>query len=201
VPTETASAFPTADTELLDQQRALLREGVIGFRGPEPMRVDERVRVTVRVADDEMAASVSNVPGTGAVTVEPAPVGPHVRASLTSQDFEITQVGDDNGRRVLLTDGYAEWSWDVRPLRSGRLQLDVTLYVLMPGDDPPVEVRTYQRAIEVDVNAWYSVVSWLKEWGPVTGLSVPVVVGGVWAYARHTRDKPREKAPTRRRRR
>lgn len=197
---------PTETTEptdgLLDQQRALLRTGVIGFRGPEPMRVDERQRVTVRVADDAVAASVSDLPGSGSVTVEPTVVGSYLRAALTSQDFEISRVGDDDGRRVLLTDGYAEWAWDVRPLRSGRLQLDVTLYVLVAGDSSPLEVRTYERAIRVEVNTWYSVQNWLKEWGPVTGLTVPVVAGAAWALVRHLRKKratpPRR--PARRRR-
>lgn len=164
-----------------------VREGVIGFRGPGPMRVDERRRVTVRVADNVSAVRVSDLSGTGSVTVEPATVGSYLRAALTSPDFDITRVGDDDGRRSLLTDDYAEWAWDVRPLRSGQLRLDVTLYVLQDSETPPLKVRTYERAIQVEVNTWYSVTSWLKVWGPLTGLTVPVIIGGVWVFIQHTR--------------
>lgn len=151
------------------------------------MRVDERRRVTVRVADKSLAASVTNLPGTGSVTVEPTIVGSYLRATLTSPDFDIVRVGDDDGRRVLLTDRYAEWAWDVRPLRGGERQLDLTLYVLEDTADTPLEVRTYRRAIQVEVNTLYSVTSWLKEWGPLTGLTVPVIIGGIWAFVRHVR--------------
>jgi hypothetical protein len=57
--------------DMLEQQKRLLRHSVIGFRGPAPMRVDDRRRVTVRVADKALEVSVSNVPRTGTVTVRP----------------------------------------------------------------------------------------------------------------------------------
>jgi hypothetical protein len=147
------------------------------------MRVNDLQRVTVRVADESSTASTTpDLPGTGPVTTEPVPVGSDVKATLTGPDFKIARVGDDDGRRVLVTGGYVDWAWDVRPQRSGPLQLEITLYVLLEDGTTPIEVRTYDRSVQVDVNAWFGFKSWLKEWGAITGISVPVIVGGIWAF-------------------
>ena len=182
----------------LDRQRRMLRDGTIAYRAPEPMRVGEAQRVTVRVTDGTGPPDVAGLPGTGSPTVDPATVGPDVRAVLTGPDFDIEPVGDDNGRRSLATGGHVEWAWDVRPERSGRLRLDVTLYVLVSDGSTSIEVRTYDRSVDVDVDAWREVRGWLKEWLPYTGLTVPVVVGGIWALL--ARRRTAKKKPPRRRR-
>jgi hypothetical protein len=177
--------------EELDRQRRMLRAGTIAYRAPEPMRVGEAQRVTVRVTDGSEPPDTSGLPGTGSLTVDPAPVGPDVRAALTGPDFDIERVGDDDGRRFLPTGGHVEWAWDVRPQRSGRLQLDVTLYVLLSDGSAPIEVRTYDRSVDVDVDTWREVRGWLKEWLPYTGLTVPVLAGGIWALVRRRRTAKR----------
>jgi hypothetical protein len=181
----------------LDRQRRMLRDGTIAYRAPEPMRVGEAQRVTVRVTDGSGPPDVSGLPGTGRPTVDPATVGPDVKAVLTGPDFDIERVGDDDGRRALATGGHVEWAWDVRPERSGRLHLDVTLYVLVSDGSTSIEVRTYDRSVDVDVDAWREVRGWLKEWLPYTGLTVPVAVGGIWALVARRRTA-KEKPPRRR---
>ena len=178
-PTSREPTDPRQD--LLDRQRLLLRNGTIAYRAPEPMRVGEAQRVTVRVADGTAPPSASDLPGTGRPTVEPALVGPDVKAALTGPDFDIDRVGDDDGRRALVTGGHVEWAWDVRPRRGGHLRLEVTLYVLLSDGSSPIEVRTYERSVEVEVDTWREVGNRLKEWLPYTGLTVPVLVGGIWA--------------------
>jgi hypothetical protein len=192
-PSTGVTAPPTSDAprdprqEELDRQRRMLRAGTIAYRAPDPMRVGESQRVTVRVTDGATPPSASDLPGTGRPTVDPALVGPDVKAALTGPDFDIDRVGDDDGRRVLVTGGHAEWAWDVRPRRGGHLRLEVTLYVLLSDGSSPIEVRTYDRSVEVDVDAWREVGGWLREWLPYTGLTVPVVVAGIWALVRRRR--------------
>lgn len=190
---------PDPRQEELDRQRRKLRAGTIAYRAPEPMRVGESQRVAVRVTDGSAPPDTSALPGTGPPTVDPALVGPDVKAVLTGTDFDIEPVGD-NDRRVLVTGGHAEWAWDVRPRRSGHLRLEVTLYVLLSDGSTPIEVRTYDRSVEVPVDTWREVRSWLKEWLPYTGLTLPVLVGGVWALLRRrttTRKAPPRRPPRR----
>jgi hypothetical protein len=52
--------------------------------------------------------------------------------------------------------------------------------------------------VAVDVDAWREVRGWLKEWLPYTGLTVPVVIGGIWALI--ARRRAAKKRPPRRRR-
>lgn len=190
-PPRTSPVPDDSRQEQLDRQRRMLREGTIAYRAPEPMRVGDAQRVTVRVTDGGEPPDASGLPGTGSLTVDPAPVGPDVRAALTGPDFDIERVGDDDGRRFLPTGGHVEWAWDVRPRRSGRLQLDVTLYVLLSDGSAPIEVRTYDRSVEVSVDTWREVGGWLQKWLPYTGLTVPVVVAGIWALVRRRRTAKR----------
>ena len=197
-PTTTGSDDPSSNyeprdrrQELLNEQRRLLRKGTIAYRAPEPMRVGEAQRVTVRVTDGTASPSPSELPGTGRPTIDPAMVGPDVKAALTGPDFDIERVGEDDGRRALVTDGHVEWAWDVRPQRSGHLRLEITLYVLLNDGSTPIEVRTYDRSVEVEVDTWREVTGWLKEWLPYTGLTIPVLAGGTLALIARRRAKAR----------
>lgn len=198
--TESPSAplDPSTRQQKLDQLKKQLRDGTIAYRAPEPMRVNDFQRVTVRVRDESSESTTApELPGTGPMTSDPVKVGPDVKAELTGRDFEIGPVGDDDGRRVLVTGGYVDWAWDVRPLRSGRLQLSVTLSVLLEdASAPPLEVRTYDRVVNVDVDPWFSFKRFLKEWGALTGIGVPAVVIGIWTLYKHWRQRGEPSATT-----
>jgi hypothetical protein len=180
VPTPTTTAFR-------------LRDGQVVYRAPSPMRVNEAQRVTVRVAGRDAPPDLtSGLPGTGSVSAAPAKVGSALSADLSGPDFQITRVGGDDGQRELPDGGFAEWAWDVRPQKSGNLRLDFVLYVAKDTGGVPIHYRTYAHEVEVEVNFSYSFGKFVKDYGALTGLSVPVIAGAAWTFIRWLR-KRREK--------
>lgn len=110
-------------------------------------------------------------------------------ADLSSPDFEISRVGSDDGRRSLATAGTAEWAWDVRPTRSGQRKLDLVLYVRTLDDSPPLYYKTFDQPVYVDVNFGHGFARWVKEYGPLTGLTIPVLAAAGWTLWRRARQR------------
>lgn len=187
-PSRTDAATPTTTT-------FRLRDGQVVYRAPSPMRVNEVQRVTVRVAGRAAPPDLtSGLPGTGSVTVAPAKVGTALTADLSGPDFHITRVGGDDGQRELPDHDYAEWAWDVRPQKSGKLRLDFVLYVAKDLGGVPIHYRTYAHEVEVNVNFPYSFGKFVKDYGAITGLSVPVIVGALGTFFVWLRKKRRKRS-------
>jgi hypothetical protein len=70
----------------------------------------------------------------------------------------------------------------VRPQKSGTLRLDFVLYVAKDTGGVPVHYRTYAHEVEVEVNFSFSFGKFVKDYGALTGLTVPVVAGAVWTF-------------------
>lgn len=173
---------------LAERQETLLRKGEVVYRAPNPMRVNDSQRVTVRVA--ERAASsgaTADLPGTGRINIASTMIGTVMVADLSSPHFQITRVGSDDGKRTLLTDSFAEWAWDVRPTRSGSLKLDLVIQVVDLKEGVTNYYKTFDQPVEVDVNLAYGITNWLKTYWPMTGLTIPVVAAGGWALWRNRR--------------
>ncbi|MEV6236282.1 hypothetical protein [Lentzea sp. NPDC051838] len=188
-PTQPPAATTTSTS------RFVLQDGQVVYRAPSPMQVNEVQRVTVRVAGSDAPPELtSGLPGTGSITVDPAKVGTDLAADLSGPEFQITRVGSgDDGKRELQEGGFAEWAWDVRPAKSGKLKLDFVLYVAKETGGAPVYYRTYAHEVEVEVNFSYSFGKFVKDYGALTGLSVPVVVGALWTFFRWLRKKRKSK--------
>ncbi|MFD0202852.1 MULTISPECIES: hypothetical protein [Saccharothrix] len=173
----------------------MVRDGHVAYRAPAPMRVNDLQRVTVRVSGDVIPPGfTSGLPGTGGVTTGSAKVGDRLTASLTGPDFDIALVGD-KVERSLLEGDYVEWAWNVRPKRSGKLLLDFSLYVVVPGEDAPIYHRTYDHSVEVEVNFVHSVGVWVKDYGALTGLSIPVLAAAAWRFASFLRKRRKDATP------
>lgn len=187
------TALPTTTTSTF-----ALQDGQVVYRAPSPMRVNDFQRVTVRVAaKDGPPELTSGLPGTGQITIDPAKIGASLSADLSGPDFQITRVGGDDGKRELPEGGFSEWAWDVRPQKSGKLKLDFVLYVAKETGGVPVYYRTYAHEVEVEVNFPYSFGKFVKDYGALTGLTVPVVAGALWTFFRWWRKKrkPAEEEP------
>jgi hypothetical protein len=184
-----------ADKDLLDRQRQLVMNGQVAYRAPTPMRVNDVQRVTVRIAGQVAPPEfTSSLPGSGKVTVEQVRVGSNLTADLSSADFQITRVGGDDGRRTLAADSFAEWAWDVRPLRSGTRHLDLVVYVRLTDGSAPIYYKTFDHSVEVEVDILFSFSRWLKDYGALTGLTIPVLAAAAWKLVRHLRLAKSEKA-------
>ena len=167
--TPTARTTPPPGATATTTSRFRLEDGQVVYRAPSPMRVNEVQRVTVRVAGPGAPLELtSDLPGTGAITVDPAKVGSDLAADLSGPEFQITRVGGgDAGKRELQEGGFAEWAWDVRPSKSGHLKLDFVLYVAKDGG-APVYYRTYTHEVDVEVSFSYSFGKFVKDYGALT---------------------------------
>ncbi|WP_143467172.1 DUF3422 domain-containing protein [Lentzea kentuckyensis] len=187
---------PTTRSATPSTTRFQLADGQVVYRAPSPMRVNEAQRVTVRVAGRDVPPDLtSGLPGTGRVSVAPAKVGSALTAHLSGPEFQITSVGGDDGQRELPDGGFAEWAWDVRPQKSGSLRLDFVLYVAKDTGGVPIHYRTYAHEVEVEVNFSYSFGKFMKDYGALTGLSVPVIAGAAWTFIRWLRKKREKPEP------
>ena len=180
---------PQSPTDLSDRQKfvdrqlSYLRAGQLAYRPPSPMKEGNSHRVVVRVSGPAPPPDFEpGLPGAGPIRNRDVNVGSDLMANLSGdkEDFQISRVGDDDGKRTLATGTFAEWQWDVLPLRSGKKTLSLVLYVLLQDENRPLEVKTYDETIEVEVSPMYTVVQWVKAYGPYTGLTVPVIIGFVW---------------------
>jgi hypothetical protein len=179
--------------DVIDQQRALLREGRIERHIPREMQQGAVHTVRVRVGEGD-APKLEGPPAE--IDVDQVLVGSDLVAELSGPDFEISRVGGDDGRRLLTSDGYTEWLWHVRPTTSGDLSLQVVLFVrLRDGSEPPLEVRTFSEEVTVSVTPWQLMGSFFENYGAATGLTIPVIVGALIAIVRFTR--ARRTAPSR----
>ncbi|MFE9748129.1 hypothetical protein ACFYOT_24760 [Saccharothrix saharensis] len=197
MPTPATPPRPPADTVPFRTGTTLpvVRDGHVAYRAPAPMRVNDLQRVTVRVSGEIIPSGfTSGLPGTGSVTTGPAKVGDRLTAGLTGPDFEIALVGD-KVERILLEGDHVEWAWNVRPKRSGKLLLDFSLYVVVPGEDAPIYHRTYDHSVEVEVNFIHSLGAWVKDYGALTGLSVPVLAAAAWKLVTSLRKRGKDATP------
>ena len=197
----------TERQEFLDRQLSFLRAGHLVYRPPSPIRVSDWRRVVVRVSGPSAPPDfVAGLPGSGPVRDRHVSVGSDLIADLTGPDFKIVRVGNDDGRRTLETGTFAEWQWDVQPLYSGQRMSSLVLYVRLQDGGPPLDIKTFVEKVEVQVNPVYIALQWAKDYGPATGLTVPVIVAAVWAVIRRGRQsvapatasiKPAGSAPSR----
>jgi len=152
------------------------------------MRVNDWKRVVVRVSDPSAPPDFeTGLPGSGSVRTRHVDVGSDLIAELTGSDFSIIRVGSEDGKRTLATGTFAEWQWYVQPLRSGRRELSLVLYVRLTDGGPPVDVKTFVEEVEVQVNPIYIASQWVKSYWAVTGLTVPVIGTAVWTVVAHRR--------------
>jgi hypothetical protein len=104
------------------------------------MQQGEFTEVVVRVADQLGSEAVREGLSPTDIVVEPALVGSDLVADLHGSDFTVERVGNDDGRRVLGSRNYAEWRWNVRPMKSGMLKLQIVLYVRVQDGGSPIDV-------------------------------------------------------------
>ena len=91
--------------------------------------------------------------------------------------------------------GFTEWSWDVRPLKSGRqeLHLTVTVRILISGhDEQKIDWLVMDKQISVEVNPSYTFKSFIEcywQWIVATIISAIAVIPIIIKMVGRTRKK------------
>jgi hypothetical protein len=147
------------------------------FNPPAEMQVDQPEVIVVRLTRDPANTELTtNVPGSGDPVVEQVPyVGMTMRVTLEGDAFAINALSDEE--QIVPDEGYAQWSWQVTPIRGGTQQLFLTAAVSIELAKDDVKSRTLpviQRDVNVQVNPLSTASRFLQDnWQLL--ISLPVV--------------------------
>ena len=67
--------------------------------------------------------------------------------------------------------------------------------MVVPGDDAPIYHRTYDHSVEVEVNFVHSLGAWIRDYGALTGLSIPVLAAAAWKLLTALRKRGKNTPP------
>jgi hypothetical protein len=179
----------------LDRYEALakreLQQGSIAYNPPEQMRLDERTRIEARVTRHPDNTFRTNLQGKGAPKVEQLPVGTKMRGELLSDDFTVTPLRPEV--QQLGAKGFRSWVWEIKPSRTGELNLTLVLSVVYDGDI--LDFKSFDRSIKVSVTPARATSSWLsRNWDKVlgaSGVTAVTAVSGLVALRRRRRRTPK----------
>jgi len=178
----TVNVAPTPPLALsTDEQRmrkrdayvAGLKQAAYTFNPPSPVKVEQRIVVSLWVDPSKEAAQLAeemrkSLPEAGRIEQGTTTFSPRMRATLTGADFEITPVEgkDFDGVKDLSMTARTEWGWTVVPKLPGKKELILLLSVVLPPElGKPSELPAMQRPIEVEVTTWWVIDHyWSKYW-------------------------------------
>ena len=178
-----------------------LKQGNLKWDVPPVMVLDQRKLITVRIFGYEHAASgedaLPNSTGGSALKVSSQMTAELVSAS--GDDLTVVPL-DANSQKYVPATGYADWSWNVTPVHSGRNKmLRLTVNVVMDsGHNRPFV--TYSNPFAVEVVSTTSAknyaeehfMSILKYWGP-GGAGFLAVAGLIQWWRKRSQNKAQTK--------
>jgi hypothetical protein len=163
-------------TKLLDNSF-----GIIAYNVPQSFKVNKYSTIKLRISKDKKIESVvvgdRNIPivGTGSndnVILETIKIDEYITAKLYTDDgfFEVDLISSSNQR--ISDDGYTEWIWRVRPLKSG------THYIKMLISISEKDIVVYEKNIEVESDFSWSFYNWFVKWWQVimTTIVTPILI-------------------------
>jgi len=197
VPATPSPPTPAPSVDLLEPEmmRMLdqLREGSLAYTPKIEMRQGDTTAVIARISLGQPDLNLGR--GLPSPAIQGLKVSRTMVATLTAVEkdaFEIRAVSDEE---QIIAPPYAEWKWDVVPLRHGDhgLHLSVRAVVRADGAEKRRDYPSQDVTIHVRVNPGYLVSSFLgSNWQWLLGS--PIVLGaGAWLAAR-LREKKRRQA-------
>jgi hypothetical protein len=199
-PPETTS--PTVDAppttsglSMVDQLEAIadreLSHGTIAYNPPERMGRGKTAQVEVRVTREisPKGQFTSGFAGDAPIRIESLPVGVTMKAVLTSNDMEVTPIGEPV--KDLGSEEPVRWLWEIKPTRSGTAVLYLAVAVL--HNERALAEKYWTRRIEIEVDAAESAGSWLaRNWEKLVA-ALPVVAGAIGAVVAFVRARWRRR--------
>jgi hypothetical protein len=181
-----------AAARLAQARRDALRDGLIAYRPPSPMRQGSVQRVVVRASGIEQRGRLlAGFPdASGTVVTTPLVVGLTLSADLAGEGFVVTPIGSGDPARPSLAGDVAEWQWDIQPVESGPKTLTLVVRSFYGDVTTPVAVRYVDAPVLVSWDPWFSTTRLLSSpsWA-ATGLTAPVLLGAAVAARRRRRKR------------
>ncbi|MEM1296914.1 MAG: hypothetical protein AAGH89_16230 [Verrucomicrobiota bacterium] len=136
----------------------------IAFQTPDKMRIgkaqDVELILSLKKTIEELKSELGKEFPTDGAAIQAAPV---MEASLTGAGFEISPAGAQ--RQVLRQASNTNWIWSVIPRESGQqtLRLRLSAMISIQGMAAPLEVKSFEREIPVEVSLVQVASGFLKE--------------------------------------
>lgn len=163
LPPPEALSWPSED--LIRKALASLWTGHISFNVPAQMKQGRQERIEVRITRDLSEALTQGLRGRGKPQIETVRVGTFMSARLAGETFEISPLNSEEGQ-VVPAQGFAQWSWNVRPTESGThtLQLIVTVRMKIGGvGEEPLDSPVIDKEIRVSIAPVYAARKFARE--------------------------------------
>jgi hypothetical protein len=136
----------------------------IAFQTPGRMQIgkskDVKLILNLKKSIEELKAELGKEFPTGGATVDASPI---MEATLSGGAFDIRAANP--ARQAIRDSGNTTWEWSIVPREKGQQTLKLRLYaiVTLGGTSAPLEVKTFERDIPVDVSIPELVLTFAKE--------------------------------------
>ena len=164
-----------------------LPEGLLVLNAPDKMQQGVARTVTARISFEDIGDAIkAELPDAGTTTPEAIKVAEEMRVVLTPKEKDAFTIEPKNEeKQIIVGKSFAEWNWEVTPLRAGKqsllLRASAIVYVPERGEKS-YEVPTKNKDIEVEVSYGYIAKSFIREHKSELfgGLSIPCIIGLLW---------------------
>jgi hypothetical protein len=181
-----------------------LPEGKLALDAPERMEQGVARNVTARVSLGDPGAKIMEDLH-DAKPAETIQVGESMKVTLTSKEqdaFSVRELSEPT--QVIVGKPYAEWNWEVKPLKSGShsLHLSAAVIIAQPGQtEKPFVVPTKDKDIEVEVSYKYVAGEFINRYWNFLfgGISLAGISAGArkaFGWWKRRRDNSQQPPPT-----
>lgn len=125
----------------------------IAFQTPDTMKLGKarevKLLLSLEKTVEELQSQLGSEFPTQGARIEAAPI---MEANLSGSAFKISSLNPT--RQAIRSSGETTWEWAVTPLEKGSHSLKLRLYVVvtLQGTSAPMEVKTFEREIPVEVS-------------------------------------------------
>jgi hypothetical protein len=175
--------------------------GNIAFKVPERLPLRQHATVVLLLSPTQNAAELiatlrqETAAGEKVESAERIQISGLMEAKLAGPAFEIRAITPEEPQMVSRTEP-TEWKWDVTPKQPGQQSLHLTINAIVKfdGANHPRTIRSFDRTIQVEVPAGFSLVSDLakQKWMIIALIALAIVALGFlsWCLSRRGRSKP-----------
>lgn len=162
---------------------------------PKEMEVRKTYQIIVRVSNS-CVNIYENIDTTNKVSFTPTTDAMQVKlVDPSPADSKVFSIIDDNDAIQLVdsTDSYTEWSWDVTPLKAGKVEVRAVVSNITDGE---LKETIYTENVSIKLNILKQLLFWINTYWQwlVATLLAPLAKFGYDAYSKKTKSKKHEKS-------
>ncbi|NJK80676.1 MAG: hypothetical protein HC914_12550 [Chloroflexaceae bacterium] len=197
-PEDMAPEEPLSIADVAAQALNNLDPGIVVYNPPVAMSAGQAERVELRITREipnvealnepafaEPAAAITEtLSGAGTPRFEDIKVNTYMRVQLIGRDFDIEALTPQD--QLVGERDFSEWVWNVTPLKSGELKLNLSITARVRVDDYEEFKNLVVRdeTIYVAVNPAYTLATFWERYGAILLVAALIVSVGVLFAAR-----------------